>query len=218
MSLYCLLCNIFSNPAYGIYFGHFFHVVLGKSEHSAQNMIDELAAKISKIQKMEAEFSSSEGRRGSATKKKSIFHIHRQKAKKPSQKMKDDVKKLQIKTIEAMGHHQDLCRSASAHQKHYLENEMPSVLTQMQSIEEMRVETFRKQLLSYSKILEQFSDDYMKVAADVNHFGNAIHKDEDIRNFVNNLHNNDSKGVWKLRVHICFDFVCFAFLCAFMCL
>ncbi|GAB5363723.1 hypothetical protein AAMO2058_000908300 [Amorphochlora amoebiformis] len=140
------------------------YTALRKSEHSTQHMIDQLMRQAEKVQKLQ-------------NNRTSIF------TKRPK---KEDVLRLQMKTIQAMKLHKDLCDKTAKHQETYLAVELPEVLTQMQVIEEMRIESFKKQILAYSQIIEQFSDGFTTIAEDVNFFGNAIKNHEDIMNFAVN--------------------------------
>uniref|UniRef100_A0A6V3J855 Rho-GAP domain-containing protein n=1 Tax=Lotharella globosa TaxID=91324 RepID=A0A6V3J855_9EUKA len=137
---------------------------LRRSEKETQHLIDDLLKQAAKMNRPET-----------------LFH------KRPK---KENIERLQKKTIECMGKHKSVCESVSKQQKAYLETQMPNVLTQMQSIEEMRVTSFRKQILTYGKIIENFSDGYIKAAKDIESLGKVIHKDEDIVNFVSNCARN----------------------------
>mmetsp|Transcript_17292 Transcript_17292/g.25930 ORF Transcript_17292/g.25930 Transcript_17292/m.25930 type:complete len:498 (-) Transcript_17292:17-1510(-) len=142
-------------------------VELRKSEVQTQHMIDLLLRQASKVRKTIQNPSARRGLFGSRIKK-------------------EDVEKLQVKTIAATQQHAILCQRASEHQQRYLQNEMPTVLEEMQVIEEMRIESFRQQMVRYSEIVEQFADNYLRVAEDINFFGNAIKNKEDIKNFAVN--------------------------------
>lgn len=101
-----------------------------------------------------------------------------------------DLKRVRQRAVRATREHEALCKAVSLDQRQYLEVDMPGALSQMQTIEEMRVESFRKQILSYSRIIEQFSDAFLRIASDVNQFGGLIRRDADIQNFAANCAQN----------------------------
>jgi len=153
-------------------------IALRKSEASAQHLIDDLLKQAEKLQKL-----------------KDKKRMSSEKLAKHHEKFE----RQQKKTLEAIRGHRSLISEVSKQQEQYLTVEMPSVLTQMQSIEEMRIEGFRKQILSYSHIIEKFSDEYLRTAEDIQHFGNAIKMEDDIKNFTNNCAQNRQLKLPEVR-------------------
>ncbi len=147
--------------------------LLRKSERSTQHTIDEVLRLADRIN-TKVRANSGEGKQRSTFFGSSVG------------KSREQLKRVHVKALDAMRAHRKLCAEVSTRQQKYLDEEMPSILERMQSLEEMRIEMFKRQSMSYAQCLEAFSDEYIKVVANITHFGELIDKDEDIRNFTRN--------------------------------
>eukprot|EP00466_Bigelowiella_natans_P000289 jgi/Bigna1/66223/fgenesh1_pg.1_\ len=76
----------------------------------------------------------------------------------------------------------------------YMEQELPALLSQLQSVEEMRMNSLRQSFIMYATSLEDYSKSFLKIAADMRQVASAIDAKADMQNFVANTTSRASES------------------------
>mmetsp|Transcript_32706 Transcript_32706/g.63816 ORF Transcript_32706/g.63816 Transcript_32706/m.63816 type:complete len:392 (-) Transcript_32706:149-1324(-) len=89
--------------------------------------------------------------------------------------------------MESVSQYKSQLASTNMRRIRYVDNELPSLLERLQSVEEMRISSLKQSFLSYSKRLQDLSERFGKMATTMKQVASAMDVKGDLNNYVANL-------------------------------